>query len=146
MARVYASLGARLEADLRALARDTRFSQSFVGESEVSKAVAAIGSATDLSVIEGHAVYGPTETARFEEVDKQLTALKGKSQKESLVALKQARSDVDLLANKVTKLGDVLNSEKQAARSVLSLKAKESSDAATSVDTAQSKSALFTAV
>lgn len=146
MARVYASLGARLDADIRARTRDTKFSESFVGETAVSKAVASIGPGTDLAAIQSLALYGPTEKARFEEVDKQLIALKSKSQKEILVALKQAKSDVDLLASKVAALGEVLGSAKQAARGVLSLKAKEATDAATAMGSEQFKRAFFNAV
>ncbi len=147
MARAYAQIGTRLDAEIKLRTRDTKFSESFIGvETGVSKAVASIGAATDLAVIEGLAVYGPTEKARFDEVDKQLIALKSSSQKEVLAALKQAGSDIQLLAGKVAALREGFNSEKAAARNALSKKAKEATDAATAMGSEQFKRAFFNAV
>jgi hypothetical protein len=147
MVRVYAQIGTRLDTEIKVRTRDTNFSESFIGvETEVSRVVASVGAATDPAVIQGLAVYGPTEKARFEEVDKQLTALRSSSQKEILIALKQARSDVELLAHKIATLGEVSGSEKAAARSALSQKAKEATDAATAMGSKQFKRAFFNAV
>src|SRR5579864_721694 len=85
---LYAQLGVRLDADVLKRTRDTKFAESFIGlETEVSKAASSINAATSLPAIEALATYGDSEKARFEEVDKQLTALKSSSQKEVLIAL-----------------------------------------------------------
>lgn len=147
MARVYREVGVRLDADIRARAHDTKFSDSFIGpETIVSKAVASIGPSTDLAPIKALATYGVTEKARLEEIDAQLTALKSKSSKEVVAQLVQARSDVNQLITKIGALALEFAAGKAAVRSGLSKDAKEAAEAATALGSEQFKRPFFNAV
>jgi hypothetical protein len=147
MARVYGLIGARLDVAIQERTRETKFSESFIGlETPVSRAVASIGASTDIGAIENLAVYGLSEKARFEEVDKQLTALKSKSQKEILASLRQARSDIESLANSVESVGIALGEAKSEARNSLAMKAAETAAFATSAGSDQFKRSFFNAV
>lgn len=147
MARVYGLLASRLEADIVKRTRNTKFSDSFIGdETEVSKAASSISASTDLSPIRTLAVYGPTEKARLEEVDRQLTALKSSSQKDILAALRQARSDIGLLATKLPEAQEAFSSAKAAARTALSDEAKKAAEATAAMGSEQFKRSFFTAV
>jgi hypothetical protein len=147
MARVYGALAARLDADVRARTRDTKFSDSFIGaETDISKAVASISASTDLSRIRALAVYGGTEKARFEEIDGQLVALRSRSPKEILAQLKQARADIGQLSAKLAAAGSAFTAEKAAQRTKLSGEAKTTAEAATALGAEQFRRPFFNAV
>ncbi len=147
MARVYAQLTTRLYGDIQSRTRDTKFSESFIGlETDASKSVAFVNATTDLTTVQNLAVYGPSEKARLEEIDKQLTALKSKSQKEVLAALRQARIDLENLGVKIIGIGETFSSLKAISRVELSKNAKAAADTATALGSEQFKRAFFKAV
>ncbi len=147
MARVYSEIGVLLDADIRARAHDTKFSDSFIGpETTVSKAVASINAATDLAPLRAMAAYGATEKARLDEIDKQLTALKSRSPKDVLAQLVQARCDVTQLATKVETLAQAFTADGAVARTRLCKNAKEAAEAATTLGSEQFKRPFFNAI
>lgn len=147
MARVYTQIGTRLDAQIKLRTRKPIFSESFIGiETAVSKVVSTIGATTDVKIVQGLATYGPTEKARFDEVDKQLTALKIGSQKDLLTTLKQARTDVEGVLRKVTVLRDAFDCKRAGARNALSEKSKVAADAATALGSELFKRTFFNAV
>jgi hypothetical protein len=147
MARVYREIGSRLDADVQARTHDTKFADSFIGpETMVSKSVASIGASIDLAPIRALAIYGPTEAARLEEIDTQLTALKSKSPKDVIAQLRQARSDIAQLATTIATLAASFTADKAMARTALSKDAKESADAATALGSEQFRRPFFNAI
>ncbi len=59
MARVYAALSAKLQADINAKTTENTFPKVLLGdETEVSNQVAKLDSSTDLTVLKKLAVYG----------------------------------------------------------------------------------------
>src|SRR5581483_1269126 len=137
----------RLYGDIQSRTRDTKFSESFIGlETDASKSVAFVNATTDLTTVQNLAVYGPSEKARLEEIDKQLTALKSKSQKEVLAALRQARIDLENLGVKIIGIGETFSSLKAISRVELSKNAKAAADTATALGSEQFKRAFFKAV
>lgn len=147
MARVYGELGLRLDADIEKRPYEFNFSTSFIGaETEVSRAVAALSEASDLAALRSLGTYGPKEKARLEEVDKQLSALKAKSAKEILVALQQARSDLDSLSGRIESIGKALNPDNSARRGALATTAKQAFAAAAAMGSEQFKRSFFRAV
>lgn len=97
-------------------------------------------------MIEALAVYGPTEKARFAEVDKQLTVLKANSQKDVLIALKQARSDIESLSEKLVPLQNAFSDENAAVRNELASNAKQKIDFARTTGADQFKRSFFSAI
>jgi recombinational DNA repair ATPase RecF len=147
MVRVNSLLVAKLEADCASRVNDTNFSDSFIGvETEVSRAVAAIGPNTDLALVRGLAVYGPKEKARLEEVVQQLAALQSKSPKEALAQLKQASADLKQLAAKLASLGGSFSSQRSEVRTKLAAEAKKTAEAAAALGSEQFKRPFFKAV
>lgn len=147
MARVYARIGEHLDADMRSKQHDTNFSDSFIGdETEVSKAVTAIGASTNLAALRKLGTYSPSDAARLPEVDKQLTALKSKSPKDLIAQLKQAKEDIAQLSQRLTKLGEMFTPARVATRNELAVRAKAATDTATAVGSEQFKRPFFRAI
>jgi hypothetical protein len=147
MARVFGELGLRLDTEIRSRTHEFNFSNSFIGgETQISRAVASLSARTDLGAIRTFASYGPTEKARLKELDKQLNALKSKSPKEILAALKQARADIETLAARIDGLGNAFTAEKGSHRNNLAQSAKDAIAAATAMGSEQFRRPFFNAV
>lgn len=95
MARVYTVLGNRLAAEIERRDRDNTLLHSFVApESSVSELVAGLDAATDLAELRLLAAFGETETARLEEVQRQIKDLHSKSVAEAVKQLQEAKRDI----------------------------------------------------
>lgn len=147
MARVYAELGEHLETDIRARTHDTKFSDSFIApETEVSKLIATLGPTTDLTRIRQLAVYGATERARLEEIDRQLVTLKSRSPKDLLAQMKQARRDIEHLSQNLAAAAERFTPERFERRSRMAGEAKSAAEAATALGIEQFRRPFFKAI
>lgn len=147
MARVYSQLAAKLERDVASRYRDMRFSESFIGlDTEVSKQVGAINAHSDIEALEKMAIYGPSESARFEEVDRQLTVLKSRSQKEHLETLKQAKEDLSAMSVKIAALKPQFEAAAISRRQEMRKKATEAAATAKALGAETFQRAFFKAV
>lgn len=116
MARVYDQLANRLTADIARRNRENTLINSFVApESPVSQFVAALSAKTDLAELRGLAVFGETETARLEEVQRQIKELQSKSAAEAINQLEDAKRDVAALQKRLSESGALLTEEKRGA-------------------------------
>jgi len=116
MARVYAQLANRLTADIERRNRPNTFTNSFVApESPVSQFVAALSADTDLSQLREQAVFGEAETARLEEVQRQIADLQSKSVAEAIKQLEDAKRDITALQKRLGESGALLSEEKRSS-------------------------------
>ena len=87
---------------------------SFVApESPVSQFVATLSAGTDVAVLSHLAVFGETETARLEEVQRQIKDLQSKSVAEATKQLEDAKRDVGALQKRLTESAVLLTEEKR---------------------------------
>ena len=116
MARVYAQLADRLTADIDRRNVENSFVKSFVEpESAVSKFVASLNADTNLETLKAFAVFGEAETARLEEVQRQIKDLQSKSVVEAIKQLTDAKRDVGVLEKRVLESRALLAGERRAA-------------------------------
>lgn len=120
MARVYAILAQRLNAEMEARSHGTNFSPFFIGRSTiVSDAIGSLSADSDLTQLRAFATYGETERARFVQVDQQLIALTLNSPQEILRTLAAEKEDIESLIGKLGALQDAFNQERVAYRNTL---------------------------
>lgn len=114
MARVYAQIGARLTTDTERRKKENTFTKSFVApESPVSQFVASLNADTDLPQLRRMAVFGETESARFDEVQRQINELRAKSPAEAIKQLEAAKRDVTALTQHLAQCDHLLGEEKR---------------------------------
>lgn len=114
MARVYSQITNRLTAETERRNRQNTFTNSFVApESPVSKFVAALTGDTDAAELRRLAVFGETETARLEEVQRQIKDLQSKSVAEAIKQLEDAKRDIAALQKRLADSGTLLTEEKR---------------------------------
>lgn len=95
MARVYGLLSDRLTAEIDARNKENIFGKSFVGpDSKIARAVKALSADNDLAELKAWALFGEVETARLEEVMRQIQAISAKSVAETVRQLEAARADL----------------------------------------------------
>ena len=147
MVRVYTAIAQRLDEAIRARTHVNDFPNSFIGaETEISKVVAALGPTSDLQHLRQLAIFGDTERARFQEVDKQLTTLKSKSPAELITQLQQAKTDIGTLNTKLRALGTAFTPTEAIRRTQLSAQARETAQAVALLGTDTFKRPFFKAV
>lgn len=147
MARVYGELDERLSDIIRSRTHTTDFSTSFIGsDTDVSKAVARLGQNADLDSLRSLALYGDAEKARFQEVDRQLTALKTQSPAELISQTEQAKADIETLRTKLIALDTEFALEEAVHRDQLSREAADTAKAAAAIGTDTFKRPFFKAV
>jgi hypothetical protein len=148
MARIYALLVEKLDADIKSRANQRRFSDSFIGtETSVSKAVTALdGSNNNLAEIRQLASYGESEDARLAEVGQQLAALKSDSPKEAIARAKEARGDILSLGTKLKEAAVFFSAEQAARRTTMSVNAKKAVETASLLSTEQFQRPFFNAI
>ncbi|MYB13467.1 MAG: AAA family ATPase [Rhodospirillaceae bacterium] len=114
MARVYTELGNRLAAEIERRDRENTLIHSFVApESSVSKFVAGLDAETDLAELRLLAVFGETEAARLEEVQRQIKDLQSKSVAETVKQLQEAKRDVVGLQKHLLESSDLLTEDRR---------------------------------
>lgn len=147
MARVYAVLTRRLDADIATRSLTPDFMASFIGSTtEVSKAVSALSATTDIAALRQLASYGNAERARLTQLDDQLTSLKAKSPKAALVALDEARADIQTLRARVQAVGAEFTQDAARTRTELAVAATEAAKNATLLGSDTFKRPFFNAV
>ncbi|MCF2523221.1 hypothetical protein [Bradyrhizobium sp. G127] len=103
IARVYGLIGAKLTADIERRNGENIFVKSFVApESEVSLFVGALSATTDVGKLRSLATFGETETARLEEVQRQITDLQSQSVAAAIKQLEDAKRDITGLQTRLT--------------------------------------------
>ncbi|MDE0507894.1 MAG: AAA family ATPase, partial [Gammaproteobacteria bacterium] len=103
MARVYDQISNRLSTEIGRRSRDNTLTNSFVApESSISKFVASLNANTDMAELNRLAVFGEAETARLEEVQRQINELQSNSVAEATKQLKNAKRDVGALKRRLT--------------------------------------------
>lgn len=116
MARVYRQLAMRLDADIKRRTKENSFVNSFVRpESAVSRLVASLSAGTDLTEVRRLAVFGETEQARIEEIQRQIRELQSKSPVEAIAQLEKAKREVATLERRLNESRLLLTDEKRAA-------------------------------
>ena len=97
MARVYAKLTEKLDAEIQPRSRANNFPNSFIApESEVSRFVANLGARTDLIALRALAVFGEAQEARLVEISRQIAELQNQSPATALVGLVAAKTDIEM--------------------------------------------------
>ena len=115
MARVYGQIANRLTADMERRNRENTLSNSFVApESPVSQFVATLSADTDVVKLCHLAVFGETETARLEEVQRLIKDLQSKSVAEATKQLEDAKRDIGALQKRLTESAVLLTEEKRS--------------------------------
>lgn len=116
MARVYDLISNRLTAEIGRRNRGNTLTNSFVApESPVSQFVARLNAGTDVTELRRLAVFGETETARLEEVQRQIKDLQSKSVAEAIKQLENAKREIIALQKRLTE-STVLLAEKNRVR------------------------------
>lgn len=147
MARAYAELSKRLEADTQLRRPVTDFAASFIGvPTTISTTVTDISATTDIATLRALATYGDAERVRLQQLDEQLTALRAKSQKEVLATLSEAKSDTEALAARLLALADEFSSETAQQRTRLVTAADEAAASAALLGSDKFKRPFFRAV
>lgn len=102
LARVYRQLATRLDADIAGRKRENTFVNSFVKpESAVSRLVAILSAETDLTELGRLGVFGETEQARIDEIQRQMRDLQSKSVAETIAKLEKANREVATLKKRL---------------------------------------------
>ncbi len=115
MARVYTELGNRLGAEIAHRDRDNALINSFVApESSVFKFVAGLDAETDLAELRLLATFGETETARLEEVQRQIKELRSRSVAEAVKQLQDAKRDIVGLQGRLLESSKPLTEDRRA--------------------------------
>jgi ABC-type transport system involved in cytochrome c biogenesis ATPase subunit len=148
MARAFALLAEKLDADIKSRTSQRKFLESFIGpETSVSKAISALdASNNELTQIRQLASYGESEDARLAEVDRQLTALKSKSPKEAIASAKEARADILSFERNLKKLADFFSATQATRRTTISETAKKAVETAALLSTEQFRRPFFNAI
>ena len=148
MARVYALLSEKLDADSKSRTSQRRFSDSLIGTATaVSKAVAALdASNNDLAELRQLAAYGESEDARLLEVDKQLTALKSNSPKEAIARAKEARGDILSLDKRLQEVAALFSADQATRRTAMAETAKKAVETASLLSTEEFRRPFFRAI
>ena len=114
MARVYGQIASRLTADMERRNRENTLTNSFVApETPVSQFVATLSAGTDVAELRRLAVFGETETARLEEVQRQIKDLQSKSVEEATKQLEDAKRDIGVLQKRLTDSAVLLTEQKR---------------------------------
>ena len=115
MARVYGQIANRLTADMERRNKENTLTNSFIApESPVSQFVATLSAGTDVAELRRLAVFDETETARLEEVQRQIQDLQSKSVAEATKQLEDAKRDVAALQKRLTESAVLLTEENRA--------------------------------
>lgn len=114
MARVYGQIGNHLAADIERRNIENTLPKSFVTpESPVSRFVTALSADTDRAELRQLAVFGEAETARLEEVQRQIKDLQSKSAIEAIKQLAEARRDIVVLQERLAENSSLLSEERR---------------------------------
>ena len=114
MARVYGQIASRLTADVERRNRENTLTNSFVApESPVSQFVSMLSAGTDVAELRRLAVFGETETARLDEVQRQIKDLQSKSVAEATNQLEDAKRDIGVLQKRLTECAVLLTEQKR---------------------------------
>lgn len=147
MVRVYNRLDGKLGAAVALRTKANNFPAAFIGgTSSVSTLVSTLGPITDLDRLRELGIYGPTEEARVQEIDKLLVALRSQSPKEALDVLAEARADIAALRATVAKLAEYFTAEAVASRKHVVDRAVETAVVAATMGLDQFKRSFFSAV
>lgn len=115
LGRIYGELAKRLAADTERRNRANTFTSSFVApQSAVSELVAALSADTALAPMQELAKFGETETARLEEVQRQIRDLQSKSPTEAIAQLTEAKADIVALERRLTEARAPLGDDNRA--------------------------------
>lgn len=115
MARVYGQINKLLASDTERRTKENTFTKSFVApESPVSLLVTTLSADTDLTELRRLAVFGETETARLEQIQRQITDLQSKSVEETIRQLEAAKRDVVALKTRLDQSRRLLAEDKRA--------------------------------
>jgi uncharacterized protein with PIN domain len=116
MARVYSDIAHRLAVDIDHRRRENTFKQSFVAPaSPVSEFVASLGIATDIEELRNLAIFGEAESARLEEIQRQMQDLQTKSVADAIKQLNLAKRDIGALQMRLTECSAPLIDERRTA-------------------------------
>lgn len=147
MGRVFQELAKRLTAEVKSRTRDNNFSAYFIGqETVISKAVTAISARTDMAALEKLGIYGDTQAARLDAVNRQMDDLKKASPAELLASLRQTLGDLDTLGQKLEAVQSFCEGGAIQSLSTLARDAKETRVAAEALGTDTFKRPFFEAV
>lgn len=149
MTRVYGEISTSLTRDISARTRTNSFPSAFLGGSaptEIHTLVQGLGAATDMARLRVLAVYGADESARLDVVQEQLQSLRTKSPKETLVRLRQAKSDIEALRSSLAASAGKFTSTEVTARRERITNARKLAEAATALGSEQFKRPFFRAV
>jgi energy-coupling factor transporter ATP-binding protein EcfA2 len=114
MARVYGLLANRLNAEIEQKKRENHFIRSFIGtENPVSRLVATLNANTDLSALRALAVFGDTEQARLQEVERQIQELQSHSVEAAIGQLEEAKQEILLLRTRLNESIVLLTEEQR---------------------------------
>lgn len=114
MARVYNLLVTRLNTDITGKTRENSFERSFIGsESPVSRFIATLSASTDLTILRTFANFEDSESARLEEVLRQIKELQSQSVVGAISQLESARRDIILLITDLRESCRLLSEEKR---------------------------------
>ncbi len=115
LGRIYGELAKRLTADIERRNSTNTFTSSFVApQSGVSELVAGLSADTVLAPVQELAKFGETETARLEEVQRQIRDLQSKSPAEAITQLTEAKADIGALEQRLTEACAALGDDKRA--------------------------------
>lgn len=147
LARVYGLMNSKLDQDINRRSSPNTFSTSFLGGgTPVHDAVAGLNAKTDLAPLRQLSHYGPTESARITELDAQILALRTKSTKEALAALREAKTDLAALSARLRKLAFSFSQTEVTRRAALTNEARDAAAVAVALGSDQFKRPFFNAV
>jgi hypothetical protein len=114
MARVYGLLANQLSIDIDCRRRENIFIRSFFGsETVVSRSVASLNANMDLGALQMLAVFGDSERARMDEVQRQIQELQSRSAEGALAILVAAKGEIGALVTRLIQAGRLLTEEKR---------------------------------
>ena len=147
MVRTFGLISERLDGDIERRTRVNEFPTAFLGgATDVHSAVSTLGPSTDLAALRKLGAYGPAESARITELDGQILALKSRSPKEALAALKEAKSDLDTLSAQLKQLQVHFDTVAIKERARLIAEARAAATTATTLGSDQFRRSFFSAV
>jgi hypothetical protein len=143
----YRSVEAKLNAEIGQRTKSNDFPLAFLGEgTDIHAAVAALGPNSDLAQLKLWGVYGQEEAARVAQLDDQLVALKSKSQKGQIAALREAIGDISLFREALEALQPSFTAAAAATLRENLDDAKAKADAAAVLGTDQFQRPFFSAI
>jgi ABC-type multidrug transport system ATPase subunit len=145
--RVYGILTEMLDTDIRDRTKPNEFASSLAGNGgAVYDALVGLNAATDMNAVRELAVYGEVESKRITQIGTDIATLQNKASKESIDILRQARTDIDILAGNIYRLEQKFEDAALETRRGYIAKAKETATTAATIGSDQFQRPFFSAV